>query len=564
MFIARHITRFLVIIAIISLSSEARAQQSQLGQVDFPTSGSAEAQKHFLRGVAALHSFWYEEALEEFEAATKIDPDFAMGYWGQAMTHNHPLWAQQDIAAARKVMTKIGDTAKLTSREKAFINALRTLYGEGDKDQRDLAYAKEMEKTYLAYPDDLEVASFYALSLLGLVRPGEKGFKRQMMAGAISLEIYKKNPNHPGAAHYIIHAFDDPDHAILALPAARRYGEIAPEAHHARHMPSHIFIQLGMWPEAAASNESSWAASVAWIKRKNLSPNLRDYHSLHWLNYVYLQQGRPNKAASLLTLIREAMAQPGAKTTTLLRFYPLMAAEYIIETERWDEVARLFEAPQLKGATPEKEPTAPGGIHATHAKGSGSQADQESWVQYSAEAYRSFTSGFAAAKRARYAESEKHIAHLRSLREHHSSSVKAYQARWLEILELEIAAELESARGTHSEAIDLLERATKLEEEMSPPSGPPDLVKPSHELFGEILLRANRANEATAQFARALVRQPQRARSLIGAARAAAMNGDRQAAEGYYAAFLKIQEKADERSVEAGEARSYLEQAKAR
>src|SRR5918912_2084668 len=143
-------------------------------------------------------------------------------------------------------------------------------------------------------------AAFYSLSLLGLVRPEEKSYRLQAKAGAIALEVYQKNPNHPGAAHYIIHAFDDPDHAILALPAARRYADIAPEAHHARHMPSHIFLQLGMWPEAAASNESAWQASDAWMKRKNLPLSLRDYHSLHWLLYAYLQQGRYKKAEELL------------------------------------------------------------------------------------------------------------------------------------------------------------------------------------------------------------------------------------------------------------------------
>ena len=266
--------------------------QSQLGKVVFPTSGSPEAQTHFLRGLAALHSFWFEEALDEFRASTKIDPNFVMGYWGEAMAHNHPLWAEQDTEAARKVLTNIKDLSKITPKERAFVEAVRLLYGPGDKLARDKAYSAAMEKVYRAYPDDLEAACFYSLSLLGTVRPGDKGYRRQALAGAIALDIYKKNPDHPGAAHFIIHAFDDPEHAIIALPAARRYAEIAPEAHHARHMPAHIFLQLGMWPEAAASNESAWAASDTWVKRKGLALSARDYHSLHWLAYVYLQQGR--------------------------------------------------------------------------------------------------------------------------------------------------------------------------------------------------------------------------------------------------------------------------------
>src|ERR1043165_1616213 len=135
-----------------------------------------------------------------------------------------------------------------------------------------------MEKVYKAYPDDLEAARFYSLSLLGTVRPGDKGYRRQAIAGAIALDVYQKNPDHPGAAHYIIHAFDDPDHAPLALPAARRYAQIAPEAFHALHMPAHIFVHLGMWPEARASNEAAWAASQRWIARKQLDTSLADLH----------------------------------------------------------------------------------------------------------------------------------------------------------------------------------------------------------------------------------------------------------------------------------------------
>src|SRR6267143_3966500 len=318
-----------------ALTSSAKAQQSTLGQVDFPTSGTEKAQAHFLRGVAALHSFWYEEAREEFLASTKAEPDFMMGYWGEAMTYNYPLWAyEQQTAAARKALEKITDLKKLTDRERAYLNAVKVLYGEGDKRARDKAYSAAMEKIYRDYPEDLEAACFYALSLLGSVAPDDHGFLRQMKAGAIALDVYQKKPNHPGAAHYIIHAFDDPEHAILALPAARRYALIAPEAAHARHMPSHIFLQLGMWPEAAASNESSWETSDAWMKRKNLSPNVRDYHSLHWLLYVYLQQGRYRKAEELLTLMKKTMSETSydnkLRTGYYENNYANMAAAFVV------------------------------------------------------------------------------------------------------------------------------------------------------------------------------------------------------------------------------------------
>src|SRR5438309_6668774 len=204
------------------------------------------------------------------------------------MSYKHLLWGdEQPTDATRKALDKVTDSKKVTERERAYLNAVKVLYGEGDKTTRDKAYSLAMEKIYRDYPEDLEAACFYALSLLGSVKPDESGFLRQMRAGAIALDVFQKKPNHPGAAHYIIHAFDDPEHAILALPAARRYALIAPEAHHARHMPSHIFLQLGMWPEAAAANESSWATSDAWVKRAGLSLGLRDYHSLGWLLYIY-------------------------------------------------------------------------------------------------------------------------------------------------------------------------------------------------------------------------------------------------------------------------------------
>ncbi|MGH9859623.1 MAG: hypothetical protein ACRD5F_06325, partial [Candidatus Acidiferrales bacterium] len=255
----------------------------KLGTVEFATSGSGEAQEHFLRGVAAMHSFWYEEALEEFRAATKAAPGFAMGYWGEAMAHNHPVWQEQEAEAARAALAKIGDTSKLSERERAYIAAARVLYAEGQKRDRDRAYLAAMEKIYRDYPDDLEAASLYSLALLGVHGYQVQGHQERMRAGSIALQVYAKNPNHPGAAHYIIHSFDDPEHAILALPAAHRYAQIAPAAHHARHMPSHIFIQLGMWPEAAESNESAWQASVDWVNEKKLAATLRDFHSLHWL-----------------------------------------------------------------------------------------------------------------------------------------------------------------------------------------------------------------------------------------------------------------------------------------
>jgi len=519
--------RALFVITVLGLVAfGVRAQESQLGRVEFPTSGSAKAQQHFLRGLAALHSFWYEEAIEAFRESTNVDPDFAMGYWGEAMSYNHPLWSEQDIDAARQVLAKIKDTPKITERERAYIAAVRVLYGEGDKHARDVAYSAAMEKIYRAYPEDLDAAAFYALSLLGI--GGEKGYRLQAKAGAIALDVYQKNPNHPGAAHYIIHAFDDPDHAILALPAARRYASIAPEAHHARHMPSHIFLQLGMWPEAAASNESAWEASDAWMKRKNLSLSVRDYHSLHWLMYVYLQQGRYNDAEKLLNLMKKVMSE--SKYDNKLRpgyyenNYANMAATFVIETERWNLATDLF--PDSKPTS--DEPSMDGAHGATMR------------MPYASHTLPLFTRGLAAAMMA----SEIQLSGLEGIHE------------------TEIAAVNASMKKDHAKAIELMKKATALEEAMRPPSGPPSLIKPTHELFGEILLRAGKPAEAAEMFKVALQRQPNRARSLLGAARAAAQTGNQSEALTAYAALIEQWKQADTGLSELREARDFLKQAK--
>ena len=553
-------------------AAPAFAAQSQeggggaLGKVEFPTSGSRAAQEHFLRGVAALHSFWYEEALEAFQAATKVEPGFALGYWGEAMAHNHPLWNEQDADAARKALQKIPANAKLTPREAAYLSAVKALYGEGDKHTRNLAYVAAMEKIYKDYPDDLEAASFYALSLLGAVRPTDKGYRLQAQAGAIALDVYAKNPNHPGAAHYIIHAFDDPEHAILALPAARRYAEIAPDAHHARHMPSHIFIQLGMWPEAAASNESSWATSDAWVKRKNYSIERRDYHSLSWLEYVYLQQGRIREAEAQLAVMQKSIAELGAP----IRGSAYIYAVFIAETERWELIDKLFPAPAAKSAAlgaPKEVGADSCHVAAKPATANVVPASLNAQTPRPTlgQLYGNYLRGLAAAASKNPAAAEKYVAEIRALRQVFAQSGNyVVSPEMVEIMELEVAALARSNAGKFDEAVELLKRATALEESLRPPSGPPDMIKPSHELFGEVLLAAGRPAEAAAQFKTALLRQPNRPRALLGLARAAAKNGDAKVAAQTYADYLRTQERADARAAELAEARDYLERAGAR
>ncbi|MEW6126905.1 MAG: tetratricopeptide repeat protein [Acidobacteriota bacterium] len=559
----RSITLMVALLVTLSLTSQTNAQQATLGSVDFPTSAkSPEAQKHFIRGVAALHSFWFEEALEAFRAATKIEPDFMMGYWGEAMAHNHPLWSEQDTESGRKVLTKLQDAKNLTDKERAFIGAARALYGEGDKLTRDKAYAAAMEKIYNDYPKDSEAAIFYSLSLLGTVRAGDKGYARQMKAGAIALEVYQKNPNHPGAAHFIIHAFDDPEHAILALPAAYRYAQIAPESSHARHMPSHIFVQLGMWDNVATSNESAWEASDVWVKRKNLPIYLRDYHSLHWLNYAYLEQGRYKKAEETMEVMRESMRKSNYENDMRPNYYEnnyvTMSADLIVGTERWSDAKQIFDA-MPKSTAKAATPAPASGEHAGHTMGS---SDAKT-VRPTAQRFRyltTFINGLAAAAMNKTDEAERNAAELAEV----AKLFNGQQAKSIEIMQLEVRAFAASMKGAHEQAIELMKRATALEEDMSPPSGPPSLIKPSHELYGEILLRANRPKEAAQAFSVALARQPNRVRSLIGAARAADQSGDTKAATTAYSKLLKIWSKADAGIKEVAEAQDYLKQAQGR
>ena len=304
-----------------------------------------------------------------------------------------------------------------------------------------------------------------------------------MRAGAIASDVYQKNPNHPGAAHYILHAYDDPEHAAQALPAARHYAEIAPEAPHALHMPSHIFLQLGMWPEAAASNEASWTASDQWVKQKNLPISKRDYHGLHWLLYIYLQQGRYGKAEELLNVMRQSLAEFPKDDPFNLMFgtftYASMTATFVAETERWDAAEQLLDSPQAKM----EDCQISGG-----------------WQSQSMQAYvvvpqipAIFTRGLEAAVQGSAATLKSMWPNLRTIREEQSGAKEPFIAqvvKMTEIQELEIAAMFNVAKGNFDDAIKIMKQATALEEAMPPQSGPPIVIKPPHGLFGEILLRA--------------------------------------------------------------------------
>ncbi len=269
-----------------------------LGSISFPNSGGAAAQAPFIRGVLLLHSFEYDTAAEAFRQAQTADPGFALAYWGEAMTYNHPLWQQQNREAALKALARLAPSADARAakapndRERQYLGAVETLYGTGSKHDRDQAYMRAMARLSDTYPEDMEARAFYALSILGS-RDGVRDFATYMRAAATVQPVLDANPDHPGAAHYLIHSFDDPVHAPLGLPAARKYSSIAPGAAHAQHMTSHIFLAMGMWDDVVKANVRASEVQDAEAVKRGGRPGVCGHYT-SWLQYG-LPDGGPGR-----------------------------------------------------------------------------------------------------------------------------------------------------------------------------------------------------------------------------------------------------------------------------
>ena len=508
---------FSLLLLSVLLTASALAQSAEYGSTTFPNSGAPEAQDAFLRGVLMLHSFEYVSARAAFQEALEADPDFTMAAWGEAMTHNHPVWMRQDRAAALDALRQVGATpqaqldAAPTERETAYLRTLHVLYGVGvddprSKEARDDAYAAAMADLASQYPDDLNAQAFHALSILGTAHEG-RDFATYMRAAAIAEEVFDTNPQHPGAAHYLIHAYDDPVHAPLGLRPARVYADVAPAASHALHMPSHIFFALGMWTRGAASNVDSYEAAKATTDRRGTPLNGHGYHALQWLAYARAQLGQYDAARSTVQTGREhAQASEGVAAGYERYIMADFPAMYVVETQRWSAMDR-FDID-----TTGMRPARLVGVRAVQGMAALKTGNRETAEQYRDDAASAVARGVDAVDR---------------------------------VPLLQIDALLALNAGAPEEALAHLDEAVRIEKEKPLSYGPADPLKPTHELYGEVLLTLDRPADAQAHFEQALDRYPGRALATWGRARAAAAAGHADAAQDARTALAAMWDDAD-------------------
>ena len=491
---------FLLSFIFIIACKKETAKTDYLGVVNITVSGKKEALPHFEKGLLLLHSFEYSDARESFIEAQEIDPEMAMAYWGEAMTYNHSLWSEQDYEDAVSALQKLDAVSldDISELEKDFIEGCRLLYkAETPKVERDKLYANYMQKLYEKYPDNHEVAAFYALSLLGSVPEG----RDEVIYGQgakIAQTILDKNPNHPGALHYLIHSYDDPGHAQLALTAANSYSKVAPDASHALHMPSHIYSALGMWDEVISSNIASYQASLNRMERKNLGNDDRGYHAFHWLEYGYLQKGNFNEAKKMvLDMEKYTNETPSIRARVHLVF---LKGSYLVDTNDWDsEIADIpVDVSDLNIAI-KSQYNVLEGMKAFKkrdkvALDSIISAMQKDYDEQSLLVALDGIKVCASVSRGDVTQTnvdESQIMHMQ---------VKALRA-WLE--------------GDEETAENWLQQAVALQDSMSFTYGPPFIQKPSHELYADWLVAHNRFNEAIEHYDLTLKRAKNRRLTLV-------------------------------------------------
>lgn len=512
----------------LAIASPAAAQLQNVGQLSFPTSGSAEAQQHFLRGVAILHSFGWKQAIEQFKLAQKADPGFALAYWGESLCYNHPLQGEQDGKNPRAILARLGpDKASRlakapTAREKGFLGAVEELWADGDDWRaRRVAYMRAMERLHNDFPKDDEVTTFYALSLLSAARAtSDDTYRPEMKANALAMGVFQRNPNHPGATHYIIHSSDDPVHAPLALEAARAYASIVPAVSHAVHMPTHIFIQHGMWNEVANQNVRAFNVGKELWQPGDSPGDMA--HSGDWGQYGFLQLGDYAGARERIEAFQwMADTTKNRRANSVLE---LGRARYIIETEEWKV--------QPVAANASNETILANGLSAVK---TGDMATAEKMAGLLAAKAKAAPGGDA--------DGGAHADHGAAPASAQASAGQATIAaagggdagKAVRIMSRELAASIALAKGDKDHAVAMLKEAVQIEESMRPPNGAANPVKPSHEMLGEVLLAVGKPAEAAEVFEASLLRMPNRARSLMGAIKAHAAAGQKELAAERYA-----------------------------
>ena len=569
--------RALLLTAVLVASGFSRSVPAQqLGSIDFPTSGSAAAQPLFIKGVLLMHSFEYDDAREAFVEAQKLDPAFAMAYWGEAMTFNHAVWQRTSPDLAKAALAKLAPTAEArrakapTDREKDWLGAVERLYGTGEKLERDLAYAESMKAMHAKYPDDDEVKAFYALAILGTSHGG-RDFSIYMRAAALVEQVYARNPQHPGAAHYLIHAYDDPVHAPLGLRYADAYSKIAPAASHALHMPSHIYVAMGMWNESASINERSVKAADTRREAGKLPVDQRGFHALLWLVYSYAQQGRYEEARGVLTEMDAAAKESGSERTR--SHLALARAAWLIETRKWTDAKAPVPSKDLPRDAAIADLFAIGfaSVRSGNRAGAANAMAQMAALMEEAPVNgapvrstpgvpaRPGISPVAPGPRAvaappgvkpiapsgSPAAAPGHAEHQPAAATGLPTAGAAGDPRVPQVMAQQLEAAILFSEGRREEALVLARQAAVVEAGLAFEFGPPIPVKPANEQVGEMLMDLRRPKEAMEAFELSLKRTPGRALSLLGLARAATAAKDVATAQRAYGQLRDIWTKGD-------------------
>ena len=506
---------FLLTAVLLFACNETPKSTADLGVVKLEVQGSPEAVEAFNTGLLLLHSFEYEDAREAFRKAIAADSTMAMAYWGEAMTFNHPIWHRQERDSALMSMVnrdRAGAEAD-SELEADFLESLEILYAEDiEKEERDDNYSAYYAELAERYPNNHEVQSFYALSLMGSVEDA-RDLEIYGKAGEIAASIVKENPRHPGALHYMIHAYDDPDHASLAMEAARTYAQVAPSASHALHMPSHIFVAEGMWDEVISSNVDSYQASIDRMEEKGLDNSARGYHAYHWLQYGYLQKGNFEKAGAMVDSMKIYAKETPTKRgrSYLVR----LQGTYLAETDEWDgrhsdisvdvsdlnitvKAGRYFIEAMQAYANQE-----PDSLYATTDL-MDALIRRESLFADTSDFKLCIPSDLSTARPSEIVEAKAIF-----------YQIKALGAMLAEDDEM---------------AEDFLIKSTELEDSGDYSYGPPNIPKPTHELYADWLLSQNRSEEAVVEYEKALERCPGRRLSELGKEAALAAMGGEQTA----------------------------------